>query len=470
MGYRQKRKEKLVFDRMCFWMEAFNPMRWMLAVLILLGLGHSEVQARRTDGPRFPIERIRIEGARHVSPRIIVSEARLQEGRDYTERELRYAIERINRLPFILETEFSLEKGSLKGTFHLIIKVKEASLLFFSLETLFIGFDRTAPDIPDPNPRDAEFFGIPVEANTFNDLSLGLRWFIGPSGLLFAAVQPKLTWSGDAVERTAYSVGYSHYNLFGKNAFLNLTFSALEERFPLNPPNIEDTLQLAEIETPFRMVLNLSFPLRGNHWFKTVGTYSESKLKMDTAGIEALSGFNQIEGINKDWDLFWEYNSTNDNFLPTSGTFAQSGASYTDDRFDFSITRFGFNLTELFGKYKKYRAYDARHAYSYGTQVSLVRRQLQVVDIESNPPGTIEETTNTISGSIELGYSYDLWGRKKTTRFGDLRFEFNGLIGYLRDDNIFELQGQKEFTFNTNLTFRNRWGVAKLGFIFSDFQ
>jgi len=70
----------------------------LLAVLVAVTLA----PLARADEPRFLIESFSVSGTGYVSPRILIAESRLDEGREYSEAELAAAMGRIERLPFVL--------------------------------------------------------------------------------------------------------------------------------------------------------------------------------------------------------------------------------------------------------------------------------------------------------------------------------------------------------------------------------
>src|SRR6476661_6584206 len=74
---------------------------------------------------RFVIERIEVRNAQRVATRVIVAETTLREGSEYSEDDVRAAVERVNRLPFILSAEFALENGTAEGRRVLVINVTE---------------------------------------------------------------------------------------------------------------------------------------------------------------------------------------------------------------------------------------------------------------------------------------------------------------------------------------------------------
>jgi outer membrane protein assembly factor BamA len=75
------------------------------------------------DEPAFFLERIEVRNQERVSPEVVIAESRLRAGQQYSEAELRDAAVRLARLPFLLSVDFSLEKGSERGRYILVLTV-----------------------------------------------------------------------------------------------------------------------------------------------------------------------------------------------------------------------------------------------------------------------------------------------------------------------------------------------------------
>ena len=85
--------------------------------------------------PRFLIESVVVEGVPQAAGRRIVSgETLLKMGQTYTERELRQAVYRVRRLPFVVNAESTLRKGEHDG-YELVIPVVEETPVFLSAGT-----------------------------------------------------------------------------------------------------------------------------------------------------------------------------------------------------------------------------------------------------------------------------------------------------------------------------------------------
>jgi outer membrane protein assembly factor BamA len=88
---------------------------FLLAVLLVFGASVVRADEPSSEPTRFLIEKITVEGPKAAAANIVRTESLLREGGSYSEEQLRQAIYRIHRLPFVLDARFSLRKGSRRG-------------------------------------------------------------------------------------------------------------------------------------------------------------------------------------------------------------------------------------------------------------------------------------------------------------------------------------------------------------------
>jgi outer membrane protein assembly factor BamA len=180
-------------------------MKIVLRVMVLLVL---VVPVRGDESARFLIERIDVRHLVHASPEVIKSESRLREGQTVTENELRDACSRIKRLPFVLDATFSLERGSVRDAYVLVINVNETRPLFYLSEV-----------VPYARARNS--------VRTFDMASLlGGRIFAGRSGVFHLALiagQSERPFERDFT--STIQAGYTRYGLFHNRAFATLTIN-----------------------------------------------------------------------------------------------------------------------------------------------------------------------------------------------------------------------------------------------------
>ena len=242
------------------------------------------------DAPFF-IERIEVRNFKRVSPDVVIAESLLREGRAYTEAELRDAATRLSRLPFLLTVEFSLEKGSERGRYILVLTINETKPFFFHADGLTY-FDNS----PSVDPEDDDH-----PAGNGQALALGFRWFVGRRGAVHVGFSGAGTDRPFMTDYASVAVGYTQYDLFGTRAFATINLKRPVEGYgegsispqvvvgvPLSP---NQTITLQYDETRF---LRRHFSIEG----------AEYESRYGQRGFTAR----------------WAYNTTNDPFFPTDGT------------------------------------------------------------------------------------------------------------------------------------------------------
>lgn len=185
-------------------------MKWLItAILLLASFQGTALQAQESiqeeAAPRFLLESITVAGAREAAGRIVEAETLLREGGTYGEEDLALAVARVQRLPFVLDADFSLRKGSERGAYELVIQVEEARRFFFDHSVRASFFDE-AIDL-DQAVGDPFILSLPG--------LVGARQFVGRSGVVFAAL--------DTVEGA--QVGFTRYDLFGRGVVASVSYS-----------------------------------------------------------------------------------------------------------------------------------------------------------------------------------------------------------------------------------------------------
>ena len=178
--------------------------RWILLLLLCAPVARAE--------ERFLIERIDVRHLVHASAEVIRAETRLREGETYAEGELRAASDRVRRLPFVLDDTFSLERGSVRDAYVLVITVTETHPLFYQLEM-----------VPFFDSRNA--IG-PIDF----DQILGARWFGGRRDVFHLAGLGHQSERPFETDYVALQAGYTRYGLFHDRAFATLTVNRLKPK------------------------------------------------------------------------------------------------------------------------------------------------------------------------------------------------------------------------------------------------
>lgn len=392
--------------------------------------------AQDAEPARFLIETITVEGIQRASAReIVAAESLLEEGQSYTEQELREAVYRIKRLPFVLDAEFSLRKGSERGTYELVIAVEETRPLFFLTSTQ--GTLRT---------KEERRFGLD-RFSVASGATVGARHFVGARGLVFASVNK------DESREPTVQLGYTRYNLFGGGGFASASVDRL-----VNDDFTEQTVAS----------LTLGVPIVGNHSLR-------SNLSWVEQSFESPASFgtrSEQEGEVWQGSLDWVYDTTDDPLFPTEGTRVEGGVSYANGSSRFKILsvepelslegrqetdQYGFSLG---GRYH-YRL-TGRQALELGGGVNVFRT-------ESRPPSFRSDFERVL---VSTTHSASLWGFEKTDRFGDLRLETGVDLAYDHSKSTGDsgfASGNTTFgTLRSSLVFRNAWGIVRASLSYSD--
>jgi outer membrane protein assembly factor BamA len=231
--------------------------------------------ARAEEPARFLIERIDVRHLVHASPDVIKSESRLREGQTVTESELRDANSRIKRLPFVLEATFSLERGSVRDAYVLVITVNETRPLFYLSE--LVPYARARNSV-----RDFDTAAL-----------LGVRLFAGRSGVFHIAFNEAPNNRPFGVDfNSSIQAGYTRYGLFGDRAFATVTINR-------------------EV-TPEERAATLPGGVIG------VALAPNQTLTISYSALDIADAYQrQAQQI---FEARWAYDTTNHPFFPTSGS------------------------------------------------------------------------------------------------------------------------------------------------------
>ena len=421
--------------------------------------------------PRFFIEDVAVEGIRNASAEVVVSESLLEAGRPYTERELRDAVFRVNRLPFILEAAFALRKGSERGRYQLLITVQEVRNFFFGVDLMynaFSGFLASASQL---------------SGDVFSEsLTAGIRHFAG-QGVLFAA----------AGGNEEFQVGYSRYKIQDRPVFLRLAYA--QEGccgVRLIEPGLDPALATWRATGDSdRLELTLGVPLGGNHSLRFDATQLETRSAErrplnDSSGSSV--GINAVE--QREIELAWVYDTTDDPVFPNRGDAMTAAVGLRQLEGDLTTTNsmdpidrglaatplaeFRSRLVglSLFGE--RHWPLTARQTVSLSLELQLSRSDVEGLPVQTATDGIrlVNESVDALEANFGVRYSVSLRGPRKAGRAGDLRWETLAGLLYLETSPVLAVLDRPIWgvTASTSLALRNSWGVFRFGFSFLDYD
>lgn len=261
--------------------------------------------------PLFLIESIEVDGGSRATDRIVIAESRLHLMQTYDESDLRAAMARIQRLPFIVSTDFRLAKGTAPEKYVLIIRIRRMTPLFLDAETNAQWVHLTRAE---PTPSGGVRFVSRLGRRDENHVIAGARLFTGANGVLTA------TGERVSLRNDRYTLTFSEYDLFGTRASITAVASYLE-----SPGAVRSGDPLARNDWHHRD--NVTFeiigvlPITGSDSLRAAWQHEELPGRYNA--ISPIDGhlhyvLRSLPEISK--ELFWIHDTTNDPLIPTSGT------------------------------------------------------------------------------------------------------------------------------------------------------
>ncbi len=255
----------------------------LLAACVALGQG------------RFVIERIEVRDAVRVSPRLIVAESLLREGSEVAEDDVRAAVRRLGRLPFVFVADYALEPGSNDGRRVVVISVRENERLWGLADARFI---------QNHEPRDTLDYDFPDPAAEWKHAAAGVRWQFRDGGVVHGALTVLRDRHQLRKNYSAYELGYTRYRIAGTRFFataiLRSPVDSLEEKtftpklIAGMPLTAEQTVALEYEDTSFR----------------------DTKVRIGTAEFRDLHFARSLSAA-------WTFDTRNEPYAATSGTFVR---------------------------------------------------------------------------------------------------------------------------------------------------
>ena len=411
--------------------ERHAGIRWAAALILAVVFGQSlvgqGVASAQSEPAFFFIEKIHVETER-LSPEIVLSESLLREGQEYSESELREAVHRINRLPFVLLAEFSLSKGSERGRYELDIKVYEARRWFFQIGGNWLLEDQ----ITELDPRlDDGFDGrIGETVDDFRSL-VGRRFAVGKRGLLFASF---------GSEEGAFALGYQRYNLWDRNILLSVSVGGLE-----------DVGNVSVGDSSWEARGQLGIPIRGNHALRLLVGHSELKW--------GWFFFGGITSRESEAEIVWVLNSLDDPVLPREGVLIEGGLTWSDrDDKRFQIDLDGQPFLKDISEHRSGVIAAARRYWPVALRQSLSMDARGFLEDG-------EDSTRVWEAEAALGHQVFLLRRQELGKWRELRLETRA--SWLRQD--FSPPGDvpglvrriDSWSLRSGLVYRNGWGLFR---------
>ncbi|HEX4959407.1 MAG TPA: hypothetical protein VF173_01115 [Thermoanaerobaculia bacterium] len=441
---------------------------WGLALFLLAALPAAAQEEASTEPVRFLIETVTVEGTKEAVANIVRAETLLREGASYDEEQLRLAVYRVHRLPFVLDASFSLRKGSRRGAYELVITVQPARWFFFDQWIRAFTFEHPL-DLGDEtfrgNNSSASIGGV-----------AGARLFVGRSGELFGAFD----------SRDGLQLGFTQYDLFHRGilatAGISRELCCVTEVLPLA---LDPTFSSWQFDSSRKVSLGMSVPLGGRQSIQVSlsdrrGEPGSHRGVLEDTPDRVRQLFDSSgELAYQRAEAKWVYDTSDDPFLPTRGISVSAGVEAA--RFTSS------NLRELatdppfeFHPLAPFHSEQVVAAVSGIWHLPLSPRQtVSLMGKVFGGPSKLENLSlrdrtvaqtnvDSFGGSVGVQHSVTLRRTRTADNFMDLRLESGVEIGVEKTSPDYGPSPLKRFAAHTGLVFRNPWGRVRVDFTYLD--
>jgi hypothetical protein len=434
---------------------------WTLALLLLAALpvrGQDEPIDPR-ESARFLIEKITVEGPKEAAANIVRAETLLRAGEVYSEDQLRQAVYRVHRLPFVLDASFALRKGSRRGAYELLIEVQPARWFFFDQWVRAYRFGE---------PLRLETRGYTSE-DLRSSISLGglvgSRLFVGRSGVLFGAFDTE----------EGFQVGFTQYDLFHRGILASAGASTngccVSEALPLG---LDPRFVTWEFTNSRRLSFNLAIPLGGRQSLQMAvsdragGAGLREEILIDPT-VHERGFFNQGELSYRRAEAKWVYDTSDDPVVPSRGStlsagleasrFAAHGLVIGEPReapIGESAPPFTSQQVVAAVSGVRYWSITSRQTVSGTARIAVGRSQVDNLLVNDVVVPTVD--FDYLGGSVRLQHSLTLQRFRGHGRLHDLRWENATELGFERNSPAVGPSPLRRFLVETALVYRDQWG------------
>jgi hypothetical protein len=446
-----------------------------IAILFVLLAGGIPVWSEEPaqEPARFLIEKITVEGPKEAAANIVRAETLLRAGELYTEDQLRQAVYRVHRLPFVLDASFSLHKGSRRGAYELLIEVEPARWFFYDAWVRAFAFEQ-------PLVLGDEAFRGDRSSLAFVGLA-GARHFVGRSGGVFAAVD----------SREGAQVAFTQYDLFHRgilaSAGISRDWCCVTEVLPLG---LDPTFSSWSFDETIRFSLGLSIPLSGPQSIQLAaserqgdhGTQDEVlvprgvRLDRRTMTGEDLS-YRRAEAK-------WVWDTSDDPIVPTRGLSVSAGLEASRfaarDLVLFVVdpltletlarsTASSLRSEQVVGAVSVIQHWPVtpRQTVSVQCRISAGRSRVETLDLRG---GVANGHADIYGGSVGVDHAVTLRRSRTAGSLNDLRLESGVEVGAETVSPRIAPSPLRRLAVHTGLVFRNAWGRARVSLSYVNFR
>ena len=384
--------------------------------------------AARAD-ERFTIERIEIRDAQRVAPQFLAAETLLREGSEVAEDDVRAAVRRLARLPFVFSADYALEPGSDPARRVVVISVRENRRFWFLAD---------ARVVLEQEPVDAFDYDFPDPTADWKHAAAGVRWLFGDGGLAHFGMTVLRSHHPFRKNYSAYELGYTRHRILGTPLFATLIV-----RSPV------DSLE----EKTFTPEVVVGLPLTADQTLTV--EFEDTRFRDDTLQIQG-NGFRRLQA-ERMLSASWTLDTRNEPYVPMRGTFVKiEPFLWMGDRASFQQQRPTLSFTGV-----------AQHATAAGVDLTA-ERHWQMSDASSFSAGVHagwanvrqRQNPNTSGSDFRWRPSFEVIQGGYTRKIRSSFVELEGRV-VLRQEI-----GDTSYEASAAWAKRSTWGVLRLGFAY----
>jgi hypothetical protein len=414
----------------------------------------------------FLLESLRVEGLRRASPQVVAAATLLTLGTAYREAELCQAVTRVQRLPFVLDAAFRLEKGSQPGLYALVVEAVETRRFFFAGELEGTAYGRPLA-----------LSGSPSDGEVLLRLDAGVRQPLGAYGEAVAAL----------VGQEGLQLRYTHYDAFARGSVVSLAASrGLCCETVLYPLGLAPELAVFRLTDPVHLSLQAAVPVDGDHALRFGVAYVESagaKLRpaVPDPGLE-LVHTDDLRQLTL--ELGWAFDDTDDSVRPHRGRRLSAGVealtlAYTPrDLFFRSVGEsshreagggeLSSELLRASAAAERFLPLSPRHTLSLAARLAAGRGRAETLLADGLPS---EGDVTSYEVSAAAGHTLSLRHSPPGSEApGELWLESRAEAGWeaTSESDRFRRNPLLRLRLGVGLVYRNTWGLFRFGLSWVD--
>ncbi len=422
---------------------------------------------------RFLIEKITVQGPKEAAANIVRAETLLRAGELYTEDQLRQAVYRVHRLPFVLDATFSLRKGSRRGAYELLIEVEPARSFFYDAWARAFLFEQPLVLGDETFQGDRSSLALVGIA--------GARLFVGRSGVVFA----------DVDSQEGVQVGFTQYNLLHRGILASAGIShddcCVTEVLPLG---LDPTFSSWSFHQTIRFSLGLAIPLSGPQSIQFAASERRGDHGTQDEVLEPRDDRRETHFMTGDSlsyrraEAKWVWDTSDDPVVPTRGLSVSAGLEASrfaaedlilavlepyDPQAVPQSRASSLRSEQVVGAVSVIRHWPVtpRQTLSVQGRISAGRSRVENLDLGGDVDNGHAET---YGGSLGVDHAVTLRRSRTVGKLNDLRLESGVEVGAETVSPRVAPSPLRRFAVHTGLVFRNAWGRARVTVSYLNFR